>query len=114
MKERRRYKRTNLIYYLAVFDRNTDNLIGYLANISSGGVMILSEEPLEINTVYKLKIELLSVLHKSKQIELDAKCVRREPDSNMDFYNYGFEFLKIDLGDIAKLRKLADKFKIEV
>lgn len=114
MKNRRRYKRANLIYYLAVFDRNTDNLIGYVGNVSSGGAMILSEEPLEINTVYQLKIELLSVLHKSKKIELDAKCVRSEPDSNLDFYNCGFEFLKIDLEDIEKLRKLADKFKIEV
>ena len=76
--------------------------------------MVLSEEPLETNTVYQLKIELSSVLYKSEQIELVAKCVRIERDSNLDFYNCGFEFLKVEPEDIEKLKKLADKFKIEV
>ncbi|GAJ03988.1 unnamed protein product, partial [marine sediment metagenome] len=47
MEDRRKYNRTDLIYYLTVFDRNTDNLIGYMGNISSGGTMILSGKPLE-------------------------------------------------------------------
>ncbi len=114
MEDRRKYKRTDLIYYLTVFDRNTDNLIGYMGDISSGGTMILSEKPLEINTTYQLKIELSSILYKSEQIELDARCVRIKHDSNLNFYNCGLEFLKIERENIEKLREMADKFKIEV
>ena len=114
MKSKRRYKRTDLIYYLTVFDRNTDNLIGYLGDISSGGTMVLSEKPLEKNTTYQLKIEIYSVLYNSEQIELDARCVRIEHDSNLDFYNCGLEFQKVEHENIEKLREMADKFKIEV
>ena len=114
MKKNRRYKRTDLIYYLTVFDRNTDNLIGYLGDISSGGTMVLSEEPLETNTTYQLKIEISSVLNKSEQIELDVRCVRIEHDRNLDFFNCVLEFLKIEHENIEKLREMADKFKIEV
>ena len=114
MKDKRRYKRTDLIYYLTVFDRNTDDLIGYLGDISSGGTMVLSEKPLEKNSTYQLKIELYSVLFNSEKIELDARCVRIEHDSNLDFYNCGLEFLKIEHEHIEKLKETADKFKIEV
>ena len=114
MVNRRKYKRTDLIYYLTVFDRNTDSLIGYLGDISSGGTMVLSEKPLEKNTTYQLRIEIYSVLFNSEQIELDAKCVRIVHDSNLDFYNCGLEFLKIEHENIEKLREIADKFKLEV
>jgi len=76
--------------------------------------MVLSEKALEINTVYQLIIELSSILYKSRQIELNAKCVRIEPDSNLAFYNCGFEFLEIEPENIKKLKELTDKFIIEV
>jgi len=110
---RRKHERVNLIYYLAVFDRNTDNLIGYLADISIEGAMLLCEKPLEIDNIYQFKIEIFSASSSSKQIEFDAKCVWRKTNEYLDFYNFGFNFVKIDSKNIDKIQSLIDTYRLE-
>jgi hypothetical protein len=47
MQEKRKLKRRHLIYYLRVFEKNTDTLLGYLVDITPEGIMIMSESPVE-------------------------------------------------------------------
>ena len=112
-KNRRKHERVNLIYYLAVFDRNTDELIGYLADISVEGAMLLCEKPLEIDNVYQFKIEIFSSSSTNKQIEFDAKCLWKKTNEYIDFYNFGFKFEKIDSKNIDEIQSLIDTYRLE-
>ena len=112
-KERRKQERVNLIYYLAVFDRNTDDLMGYLADISLEGAMLLCEEPLEIDNVYQFKIEIISASSSNKQVEFDAKCVWKKQNEYIDFYNFGFKFVKIDPKNIDEIQSLIDTYRLD-
>ncbi len=54
MTERRELERMPTIYYLGVFDRKKNDLIGYLADITAKGAMIMCERPLKPGTSYQL------------------------------------------------------------
>ena len=42
----RRIERHQLAYFLSVFNRFTDKPIGYLGNVSEGGLMLISRLPI--------------------------------------------------------------------
>ena len=113
MSEKRRIKRKHLIYYLRVFDINTDQVIGHLVDITTEGFMIMSEEPLEINTIYQLRIDLPEEILGSRQITFEAKSIRCEKDVNPDFYNTGFLFKNINPNYFLTISQLVDQFGFE-
>ena len=54
----RSMKRRHLIYYLKVLDRDTEELLGFLVDITTKGFMVMSEKPIERDKVFHLKILL--------------------------------------------------------
>ncbi len=113
MLEKRKIKRKHLIYYLRVFDANTDQVIGHLVDITTGGFMLMSEKPIEKDTVYKLKIDLPEEIFGNKQITFEAKSARCEKDINPDFYNIGFLFININPNYFLTISQLVDQFGFE-
>ena len=112
MIERRELERMPTIYYLGVLERKTNDLIGYLADITAKGAMIMCEKPLSTGTTYQLRIEPCSLSSSTRAIEFDARCIWNGPDMNVEFYNCGFEFIKIDPKDIQEIKVLVNKFGI--
>lgn len=96
MQERRKHKRSELLYYSRIYDRNTEDVIGHLGNITPYGLMIISEEPLQIESMYNLRIELPGELEEKAYLELDAESLWCVPDINPNFYNTGFRLLDLD------------------
>ncbi len=43
---KRQLKRVHLIYYLRIFDNNSGNNIGHLVDITTQGIMMISEKPI--------------------------------------------------------------------
>ena len=113
MLERRKRKRSNLIYCLAVFDRNTDRLIGYLADITRESAMVICEEPHDTDKVYQLKFESSASKDDCKQIDVDAMCIRCMKNDIPGFYNCGFKFLKINPESIEDINEMAIKFEVD-
>ncbi|MCH8198761.1 MAG: hypothetical protein IIA54_01670, partial [Chloroflexi bacterium] len=56
MRDRRNLERQDLVYYLRAFDRSNEQLLGYVANISTGGVMLIGEKPIEPGTTYYYRV----------------------------------------------------------
>ena len=56
MNEKRKLNRRHLIYYLRVFDRDTSILIGHLVDITAEGIMLISEDPIETDNIFQLKM----------------------------------------------------------
>jgi hypothetical protein len=113
MQEQRHSKRWHLIYYLAVFDRSSDDLLGYISDITTEGALIASESQIPLESMFSMKIELPSTIKKQKDIEFDARCVRSFHDSDSNLYNSGFQFITISSTDIARIEELISKFGFE-
>ncbi len=98
----RKLKRRHLIYYLRVYDRNTGVLIGHMADITTGGVMLVSESSIKTNKDFDFKMTLPAEIAGNRDITFNASSVWCKKDVNPDFYATGFKINNIESKD-AKL-----------
>lgn len=110
MEEKRKFKRRHLIFYLRVFNRNNNNLIGYLVDITPEGVMLISEDPIKTNITFQFKMDLPTGIGKLKQLDFEAKSIWCKTDINPNFYDTGFQLLNVASNDIEIIENLIDSF----
>ena len=106
MQERRSLKRRDLVYYLRAFDRRNEQLLGHVANISTGGVMLIGERPIEPDTTYFLEMQFPIDIRGKRSIELEATSRWCRTNGNKELFSTGFELSDIgpdDLDTIAHL-----------
>ena len=110
MGERRKLERKQLVNYLRIFDRNTDQLIGHLADITTEGIRIISEDPQEVNATFQLKMLLPAKIEEVEQITFDAKCVWCNPGTMPDTHESGFKLLEISAKDLGVAQRLVKDY----
>lgn len=59
--ETRRKKRRHLIHYLEVHEQKTDRLLGHVADITTEGLLLVCEQPLEGEQHFDIEVELPNV-----------------------------------------------------
>ena len=91
MIERRKLTRLKLLYYLRVFDKENYRLLGYLGDIHTKGMMLISESPLTIKKNYNIRIALPEPLDKHEEINATAWALWCKPYINPLFYQTGFQ-----------------------
>lgn len=109
MRDKRKLKRRNLIYYLHVLDRASGGLIGYLVDISTAGVLIMTENPIELGTQLELKILLESELSVKQYLYFDARAVRCEKSINGTNYDIGCQLLNLASEDFREIEAIIDE-----
>ncbi|HEY3310079.1 MAG TPA: PilZ domain-containing protein [Anaerolineales bacterium] len=96
MEERRKLDRKYLGVYSRVFDRGTGMLLGYLADLTRTGAMVISDDPVPEHRMYGLRFELPDPkLFNSDHLDLDARVIWCKPDVDPAFNNIGFEFYTV-------------------
>ncbi len=108
MKEKRNLKRRHLIYYLKVFDRNSNELLGNLIDITPNGIQLITENPLETGILFKLKMVLPKTILDKSELIFDAKSIRCDRDINPNFYITGFQLLNVSKDHHAIIDQLID------
>ena len=106
MRDKRKLKRRHLLYYLKVMDRDSDALIGFLVDITTQGIMIMSESPIKTGILFHLKILLPTEDMNKKYLNFDAKSMWSERSINTDFYDTGFELINVNSKDFASIEKI--------
>jgi len=96
--DRRRSDRSNLYYYLKVI--NEGNVIGYLIDISRTGVLMTTQEPMELDKELSIKIDL-GHDDQEKLIEAKVLIVRSFASKTENWFDIGMEFVAIDPVDKA-------------
>ncbi|MGB3622686.1 PilZ domain-containing protein [Ketobacter sp. MCCC 1A13808] len=85
--------RRHLIYYLRVFNAESGGLIGNLVDISTKGIMVVSDRKLESGLLFRLRMVLPDTVEGSKEVEFDAETRWCRSDANSDFYDTGLELI---------------------
>ncbi|MDX1693563.1 MAG: PilZ domain-containing protein [Ketobacteraceae bacterium] len=93
MIEQRSEARTHLLYYLRVFDRDSDTLFGHVVDLSRNGMLITSHLPIEDNQTYRLAVEDVSVMDKLGTVDIDAECRWSKPDKDVELVDAGFSLV---------------------
>jgi len=110
MKEQRKLQRRHLIYYLRVFNDETNEVLGHLINISPEGIMIMSEKPLETGKLFHLRMDLPADVFRKQLIEFDAESRWCRKDVNPEFYDTGFLIKNLNEEDARLIEKLIDDY----
>lgn len=113
MKNTRRYKRRHLFFYLQVTNDENGDLLGYVVDISSHGLKIISEEICETESSMELKMNLPDEAGQRKAIQFNAKCVWSGKDVNSDFYANGFEITKLDDNTLNTIESIISEYGFE-
>lgn len=87
----RQVERWYLVYYLRVFDGMSRNILGHLVDISEKGLMLICENPVEVNGDYRLRMRLPNQMKDRDEIIFSATSRWCKKDANPDFYLVGFE-----------------------
>lgn len=95
MDERRRLHRRHILFYSRVFDRKTGVFLGYLGNMNEGGLMIISEDAIEVDQIFLLRIDLPEDIYSRTVLNFEAKSVWCRKDIDPKFHNTGFQLMEI-------------------
>ena len=58
MANQRRIQRQQLPYYLNVFNRFTDRPLGFIGNLSEGGLMLISPYPMMLGVRFEMRLKI--------------------------------------------------------
>ena len=93
-----------------VFDRDADDLIGYLVDINTEGMMIISGDPIENNTTYHLRMVFPARVAGERQLDFDAKSIWSREDIKPGYYHAGFEMLNLSQMQVETIEQLIAEF----
>jgi len=110
MHERRKLKRKHLRHHLMIFDRNTDELTGYLVDLTTEGIMLTSKSPVKLGATFNLRMALPDKIRGSWQFTFDARSVWSRKDAITGFYKTGFRVLDLANGNSETIRILLHEF----
>jgi len=95
--EKRKHKRTPLIYFLKVYDRDSGRLFGHMVDISNNGMMIMSEAPFQERNAFTLGVENMLDLDGGPHIPFDAECRWCKDTEDKQLYDGGFQIVNTSL-----------------
>ena len=104
--DKRDLKRHYLIYYLRVFNRDTGEVLGHLVDITTKGVMIMRDSPIEVGGNYSMRLRWRSNDGKLRIADFEGVCRWSRPDVNPDFYGAGFAITSATPEHIEAIRNL--------
>ncbi len=109
-RELRKAKREQSIYYLQVTDRGGGKTVGRLVDLTTEGIMVVSEGPLDPEANYGLQITLPREIAGATEVEFDAQCRWCRPAANPDYFDSGLQVLDISLTHLSRLELLIKYF----
>lgn len=103
---KRDLKRHYLIFYLRVFNRENGEVLGHLVDITTKGIMILRDSPIEAGGTYSLRIRWRNSVGQLQLADFSGICRWCRPDVNPDFYGAGFAITSASEEDINAISRL--------
>ena len=110
MDDRRKLKRKYLVFFTRVFDLQSGKLLGQLADVTAQGAMIISGDPIQVENVYQLRMELPDDTFAADHMDFLARSVWSKPDIDPEFYNTGFQLIDPTPEQIQIIEQIIAKF----
>jgi hypothetical protein len=112
MVERRKLRRKYLAFFTRIFDRGSGQLLGHLADITTEGMMVISEKPIKTGQEYKLQIDLSDSYFPKQRLDFHAFSIWCRPDVDPNFWNTGFQLSNMADDDAAIIELIVQEYGI--
>ena len=93
--DKRQLKRVHLISYLRIIDDKTGTNIGHLVDITTQGIMVISEKPVPSGKDFSFRMQLPTTITGREEIKFNAHSLWCKKDFNPDFYVSGYQIKEI-------------------
>ena len=110
MKEKRKIKRRYMLYYMRVYDTESQQQIGNLVDLTPKGAMLVSENPLTVDKIFHLRLELSEDVADKPFLEFSAKSLWCKPDVEPHFFNTGFKILSLASEDNQIVQRIVEVY----
>jgi hypothetical protein len=109
--ERRDNKRRKFNYYMRMLENNTQQLIGYLSDISSRGFQLECPILVTTNKDYNFRLELTPDISDKSYITFLARCRWSRPDEvDPSLHDAGFQIVSISPHDNEIFQRMAMRY----
>jgi hypothetical protein len=113
MEERRKRNRSHLAFFTRLFNRQTGEMLGYLANITNEGAMLICETPVPVGKVYRLFMDLTEIDFGKPHLDFDGECLWcRLDEINPDSFNAGFSLSGLDEQDNVIIERIVREYSL--
>lgn len=111
MADKRKINRRDFTYYMQVKDAATKQIVGYLADISTGGFKLDTQTEIPPGRDFRLLIDLTPDIADQNSMIFIArsKWCRRDHVDPFTF-NVGFEIINMAAGDMLIFQRMFDKY----
>ncbi|HHW78803.1 MAG TPA: PilZ domain-containing protein [Xanthomonadaceae bacterium] len=107
--ERRAYERYSVEFYLCVYNRDTDALLGHVVDISLGGMQLLSETPIAGGELFRFRMDVSLESGRKEVVEFEARNIWQAEDPNPGFYNAGFQFQALSPAAMQSIQEIVEE-----
>ncbi len=115
MSERRHIERKDFSYYMRLIDTQTQELVGHLVDVSTGGFKLDSPKPLPLEKDYRLHLDLTSEVASKPFMVFRARSKWCHSDPLDPFvYNVGFQITEIAPSDMDIFNRIVEKYGTEI
>ena len=112
MPERRKEQRKNLMSYSQVFELYEGRLLGYLADLTPKGAMVIGDQPVPLDSTFTLQIELPELPEvKASRMSLPARVVWCQSDLSPDYHDIGFEFTEVRPEQLQIIKAMMENYE---
>jgi len=109
IQDRRKHPRKKVDRPLIVNDLDRGEALGCLVDISIEGLMLISPDPVEVNRVFQLSLELPEEFGASQAALFGAESLWREVSNDPWKYWVGFQIIDIAPEQIGKVHRLIEE-----
>jgi hypothetical protein len=96
---------------MQLFDHNTQELVGHLADISTGGFKLDSQNPIPANMDFLFRMDLTGEVANKPFMIFAARSKWCKVDPFDPFcYNVGFQLISISPGDIEIFNRMIETY----
>ena len=106
-----RLERKDFSYYMPLIDHDTQEMVGHLTDISSGGFKLDCLSPILPNTDHCFRLDLTSEVADKPSMVFVARSRWCKVDPLDPFcYNVGFQLINIAPGDLEIFNRMMEKY----
>lgn len=95
MAEKRKQVRKIPQFFIGVYDNDQTRSVGRIANINSGGLMVIGKYELTRYANYKISVDLPYAIKEKSQVFFDVQCRWCERGGRTNLYSSGLEITDI-------------------
>ena len=110
---KRSQERWNLVRYLKVVKSENNETLGHLVDVTTEGMMLISEKSIPLHQTYNLRMEIPTEDNVPQMIALTAESLWTKKDVNPAFHDTGFRLINPSKRAINAIAKLIEELAFD-